>query len=198
MADTATTENSNSQNENGTFEDLRILDTDTPEVVKEKGDKLIELNQQSFARTKKAEGFVKNETTGKWEKPAAATASTEAKPAEQSAQTETQAKNNDISNDDLLEIIEAKVPREDIDEVKRFAKFNNMSIKDALADDMLQGILERRIETRTVAAATHTGGSRRGTTAPSADDMLSEARKGNLPDSDADIAAMTRKRKGIK
>lgn len=195
MATQEEIENSNSQNENGTFEDLRILDTDTPEVIKEKGDKLIELNQQSYARTKKAEGFVKGDD-GKWTKPAAVTPET--KTVEQSAQTVQPAKTNDISTDDLLVLIDAKIPREDIDEVKRFAKFNNISIGDALADITMQSILERRQETRGVAAATHTGGGRRGTSAPSVDDMLSEARKGNLPDSAEDIAAITRARKGIK
>lgn len=179
----------NTNNENGNSQIpevpvLDILDTDTAEEIKEKVEahnqaledyktKTTETNAQLYARTKKAEGFELKD--GKWVKPEK---QTETKATDTSKNTE----KDGFSQTDLIAIIKAEVPEEDIQEVADYAKLKGISIKEALASDVVKSILKIKTEERQTAEATSTGSQKR-TTVPSGSDLLEKANKtGELPD----------------
>jgi hypothetical protein len=91
---------------------------------------------------------------------------------------------------DMLALTEAKVSSLDFDEVVRIAKVLGKPITEALQDDTLKAILERRVQERASAEAANGGGGPRGKQTPAADAILAKAEKGELPESDADIAAL--------
>lgn len=195
MANTET-EKSNSQNDNGSFDDLRILDTDSPEEAREKNDKLVEITQQSFVRTQKAEGKVFNEETKKWEKPAVAEKKTD-----EQVQVQPEKKPEvleQLSSVDTIALTRADVPTEDIQIVIDYAKFKGISIQEALASSVVKAELAEKAEERTVEEAQAGGGQRRGAPKREGDALLEDARQGNLPDTDEGIAELTRARRGIK
>jgi hypothetical protein len=100
---------------------------------------------------------------------------------------------------DQVAIANAKVHEDDIARVEKFAKDENLPIKDALKHPELKAILALRQETRTTAEATNVAPSRRSNGAPSDDVLLSNAAAGKLPDSDADIDRLiAAKMKGAK
>lgn len=71
---------------------------------------------------------------------------------------------------------------EDIEVIERWAKFNGVSVKDALNDSTLKTVLLTRSEERKTAQATASKGSARGVSTPSAEVLIAEASKGKLPD----------------
>lgn len=127
-----------------------------------KAEELEQKNKQLFERAKKAE----------------ATKPEPKEPAE-----------GQLAPKDFLALTENKVSSEDFDEVVRVAKILNKPISEALKDKTLKSILSERADERKTAAATQTR-SPRGTTSKSPDTILDNARKGNLPEGDADIAAL--------
>ncbi len=101
-----------------------------------------------------------------------------------------EAKKGDLSSKDLIAIMNAKVPEDDIDEVVDYAKFKGISVGEALKSSTIKATLSERAEQRNTAAATNTGTVRRGNAKVSDDVLLSEAQKGKLPESDDDIARL--------
>lgn len=67
----------------------------------------------------------------------------------------------DLSSDDLYALVEAKVPKEDIEEVKKAATLLNKSIAEALNDSMVQNILKQRQEERAAETAKNENETRR-------------------------------------
>lgn len=104
----------------------------------------------------------------------------------------------DLSTKDVLVLVQANVPSDDIDEVVEYARFKNIPVSEALKSPTVKAILADRQENRTVAEATNTGTVRRGSSKISDEALLSKASKGELPESDEDLRRLIRLQKGIK
>lgn len=111
--------------------------------------------------------------------------------------TTTESKGNDLSTKDLYALTEAKVPLDDIDEVTRYAKFENISVADALKSNVVKTILKDKAEMRLTAEAANTGPARRSSGKVSSETLLEKASKGEMPESDDQIAQLVRARKGL-
>lgn len=190
---TAEIENSNS--EIGEVEDIVIEEGDDAETIKQKvadyKAKLDDNNAQLYARTKKAEGF--ELVDGKWVKKATEKKQEEPQKKETKKETteQTTTSQDTLSQSELIAIIKSNVPEEDIDEVKDFAKLKKISIQEALRSPLLKSVLEEKAEQRAVANGTSTNGSNRGNAKVSDEKLLSDASKGILPESDADMKRLT-------
>lgn len=99
-----------------------------------------------------------------------------------------------LSVKDSIALAKADINVDDIDDVLEFAKFKNMSVSDALNNNMVKAMLKDKEETRRTAQATSTKDGRRAPKQVSSDELLSNARKGNLPQDDNDIARMVEAR----
>lgn len=97
-----------------------------------------------------------------------------------------------LTTKDLLALSKANLDDEDFDEVMEFSSFKKLSVSEALKSPTLKAILAEKAELRKSAQAVNTGTSRRGTTGISDERLLSDARKGILPDNEDDIARLTR------
>ena len=106
-------------------------------------------------------------------------------------------KTDSLSERDLLALMKADVADEDIDEVKGYAKYRNISVSDALKDKTMKSILDERVEERKSAQAVETKGARKpSTTSP--DEILNKASRGELPDKDEDIEKLAEARIAAK
>lgn len=104
----------------------------------------------------------------------------------------------DLSPTDLYALMHAQVPPEDVPEVKKAAKLLEVSVADALKDDMVKAMLARNAEHRASAQAANTGSKRRSATKPSDTEILEKAKKGELPEPGTPEAeALYRARRGI-
>lgn len=104
----------------------------------------------------------------------------------------------DLSSKDIIAITSAKLHEDDIDEVVNYAKYQGVSVSQALKSDVMKATLALKSEQRNVAEATNTGPARRGTAKASAETLLSNASQGKLPDSDADIERLLSAKMGYK
>jgi hypothetical protein len=95
-----------------------------------------------------------------------------------------------LSVKDSIALAKADISVDDIDDVLEFAKFKGMSVSDALSNNMVKTMLKDKEETRRTAEATSTNDGRRAPKQASANELLSNASKGNLPKDDADIARL--------
>lgn len=155
------------------LENKNVEDLSDEEKV-EHYDKLKSLNKQLYVRVKKAEGFELKD--GKWVKN-----QPEVKKEEQIKS------NNNLSHFDLIAIMKADIPEEDVEVVLKYAEFNKTSVRDALNDSILKSILSTKAEERRTASATHTGKSNIGTAKISDEKLLEDARKGILPKNEEDL-----------
>jgi hypothetical protein len=96
---------------------------------------------------------------------------------------------------DTLAIMRANVPEEDIADVMEYASFKKIPIAEALKSPTVKNILAQKNEERTVAQATNTGAARRGSSKVSDEKLLELASKGQLPDSDEEIARLYKLRR---
>lgn len=172
----------NTNNENGNSEILEVegglvkpADDASQEDKDAYHDKLESTNRQLFARAKKAEGFVLKD--GKWVKPEAIN-----KDENKGTNSNNSSQESGISQSDLITIIKANVPEEDISEVTDYAKMKGITIKEALNSPIIRETLKINAENRAAADASHTGAQRR-TSAPTGDSILQNAGEGKLPDS---------------
>lgn len=79
------------------------------------------------------------------------------------------------------------VHEDDVERIEKFAKLEGLSIKEALKNDDLKAILEKREEHRTTAAAANVSNVRRGPSKVNDETLLENARAGKISDDDADI-----------
>ena len=96
-------------------------------------------------------------------------------------------------------MIGAKVTHaEDIEEVRKFAKFRKMTIGEALENKTMKTILSDAQEERTTAEATHTGSTRKGSSKVSDATMIAQAdNDGIYPDDPMElIMARERQKQG--
>ena len=86
------------------------------------------------------------------------------------------------------------VPEEDVDEVVKWAKYNNISVAEAKKSTVMQSLLKNRAEERKTADVTNTGGGRRAVSKNTDADILARADKGDLPESDDEIKRLSEAR----
>ena len=96
-------------------------------------------------------------------------------------------KSSDLSPADIIALTKANIDPEDIEEVLEYSKFKNIPLAEALKSSVVKATLSEKNEMRQSAQATHTGTTRRGNSQISDSKLLEDAKKGILPDSDADI-----------
>ena len=96
-------------------------------------------------------------------------------------------KNRDLSTDDLYSLIEAKVAKEDISEVKEAAKVLGISITEALNRPLIKNMLKEKVEERTTAQATSSGGGKKSYKRDSDETILRNFEQGKVSDNDDDI-----------
>lgn len=148
--------------------------------VKEWATKVDGDNKQTFARLKKAEGFELKD--GKWIKPEA----NEGKKPEATASSK-----DKLTNVDVIAIIKANVPEDDIDDVVEYAQLKQIPISEALKSTIVKTILADKAEQRKTAEGTNTNGGKRGNAKLSDEALLENASKGIMPESADDINRLT-------
>lgn len=95
----------------------------------------------------------------------------------------------DLSSDDILALAKANLHDEDIAEVREWAKFKSIPVKEALNDPMMKSsIAQREIDRRNAEAANTKG--RTGDSKRDAEVIRQRAEQGDLPESDEDIAKL--------
>jgi len=88
---------------------------------------------------------------------------------------------------DLMAIKNADIDPEGMDIVEKYARDNNLSLREAIAHPHVKAILSVEKELKTTAIAANVEGVRRGTIKVSDDTLLKNADAGKLPDADDDI-----------
>ena len=96
----------------------------------------------------------------------------------------------DLSSKDLYAMITDKVPQEDVDEVIKASKALGISIPDALKSEIVKGILSDKAEKRKTAEVANTDNTTSEPTETTADELLKNAAKGDLPEDDEGIAKL--------
>lgn len=142
-------------------------------------------------RLKKAEELANNY------KIRAEKAEAEAKAKKEVVEEKTTPTNDSLTQSDLLAIVRANIAEEDIDEVKDYARLKNISVAEALKTSVVKTILSEKDEERKTANATNTGNGRRGSERQTPSQLLENAKKGVLPDSDEELEKLILARKGL-
>lgn len=175
------TQNGEADTKIADVEELVIEEGDDAETIKTKTQewksKVEDNNKQLYARTKKAEGFIQD-ADGKWIKPPAD---------EGKKKTDTTNSKDTMKQSDIIAIIKADIADEDIDEVVEYATLKNISVADALKSSIVKTILAENKEKRETAEGTNTDGAARGNSRVSDDNLMANARKGQMPETDEDI-----------
>ena len=100
-----------------------------------------------------------------------------------------------LSTFDLLALQKANIDtEEDLEEVTRWAGYNGISVAEALKSNILKATLAEKQEQRNSAMAVNIGGGRRASNQVSDERLIADAEKGIMPDSDADLARLTKLR----
>jgi hypothetical protein len=108
-------------------------------------------------------------------------------------------KADDLSPKDLYALMENKVPKEDVDDVVRYARFQKTSVDEALESDFVKRLLADKAEKRATARATNIGNSRRGSGKVSEQALLQKAsQNGELPENDDDLDRLIEARLELK
>lgn len=160
---------------------------------------LKEKNKQLFARAKKAEGFILKD--GKWvkaEKPAPVEKKPSKKKDDDDADTPEPSSTEKLTSTDAIAIMRNNVPEEDVESVVEYAQFKKISVAEALKTGFVKAMLAESAEMRKTADASATGDNRRGGRV-SDETILANAKKGILPESDADMDRLVAlRRKGLR
>lgn len=108
------------------------------------------------------------------------------------------ASSKDMSSTDLYALIDAKIPQEDVSTVRKFAKMEGITIPEALKSSLLKSILKGDAEMRETANASNTQKTGKTKGAISDDQLLADAKKGIMPESDEDMTRLSKLRLGLK
>ena len=101
----------------------------------------------------------------------------------------------ELSQDDLYALMEGKVPKEDVSDVKDYAAIKKISVVEALDSDVIKTILKTRAEQRKTAEASNTGGGKRSTRKVTGETLLQDAEeKGIFPESTEDMTRLAEAR----
>ena len=104
-------------------------------------------------------------------------------------------KAQELSAVDILAVSKANIEPEDLGDVVDYAKYKGISIAEALRSPVVKATLAEKEELRKSAAAVNTGAVRRTSSKVSDDQLLANARKGIMPDSDEDLARLVKLRR---
>lgn len=104
-------------------------------------------------------------------------------------------KGGELSAFDLIAVTKAGLDEEALREAMDYAKYKKISVAEAIKSPAVKATIQLIEENKRVAEATNTGTARRGTTKISDDALIENARKGILPDSDADMKRLIQIRK---
>jgi len=159
-----------------------LEDDDKEQAIKEKREEVIRQEWQNLSETAKKKAELADNYKTRAEK--AEAEAKKAKPAEKEIKND----NPDISSKDIYTLIDAKVPREDVEEVVKAAKLLGKTIDEALKDDVVKTILSNRQEFRKTSEATNTTTARPGTKKVSDEEILGKASKGEFPDKGSEEA----------
>lgn len=107
-------------------------------------------------------------------------------------------KGADLSAFDLIAVAKANLSEEALREAMDFAKYKKISVAEAIKMPAVKAIIANIEEAQKTAEATNTGYARRGSAKLSDDALLDNARKGQLPESDADIRRLVQLRRANK
>lgn len=111
----------------------------------------------------------------------------EKKPVKVETQKIASGKSSELSAIDIIAISKANIEAEDVEDVLEYARFKGISLSEALKSPVVRATISHKEETRKTAQASNTGTARRGSTALSDSQLLENARKGIMPESDADL-----------
>lgn len=101
-----------------------------------------------------------------------------------------EAKSPDLSLSDFYALNKQGVEEEDVSDVVKYAKLEGITVAEALKTNVVKAILDTKKEQRKVAQATNTGSAKRSSTQISDDELLANAKKGIMPESDADFSRL--------
>lgn len=147
--------------------ELDATEETAPEVDwQAEAEKAKELANNYKARAEKAEKAAK-------EKPA--------------AKAEEVSRMDKLSSTDLVAVMKADIHEDDMERLERFAKAENMTIREALKDPEWKAIHDLRVEQRNTSGATNVSNARRAPAVVSEEVLLSRAAAGRFPDNDFDI-----------
>ncbi len=90
--------------------------------------------------------------------------------------------NTSMSLKDSVALVRANIDDESIETVERYAKFAGKSIADALKDEDLKAILDRRANVKKTASVTNTSSARRTVSKPDPAVLISKLSKGEVPE----------------
>lgn len=107
-------------------------------------------------------------------------------------------KSGELSAFDLIAVTKANLSEEALKEAMDFAKYKKISVAEAIKTPAVKAIIANIEEAQKTAEATNTGYARRGSSRISDDALLESAKKGILPDSDADIRRLVQLRRANK
>lgn len=93
----------------------------------------------------------------------------------------------DLSSRDLFALIEAKVPENDIDDVREYAQLKGISIREALASNVVKTILSDNAEQRQSASVANVGSTKRASGKLSDEALVERAKRGEMPESQEDL-----------
>lgn len=147
-------------------ETVEVAETTVEETTEEVATDDVETLKAALAKAKEY---------GKNQKIRAEKAETSAKDAPASDKVE-------LTQSDVLAIARSDVHDDDIERITKFAQMEGISIKDALANDDMKAILDRRVESRKVAQATNTNNSPSSPQGVTGEALLNDAKAGKLPD----------------
>lgn len=103
----------------------------------------------------------------------------------------------EISTTDVIALIKANIPEDDIDDVKDYAKFKGISIAEAIKTPTIKSLLSEKAEARQTANATNVSNARRSPAKVSGETLLHKAQKGEMPDEN-DLTELIKARRGMK
>lgn len=104
---------------------------------------------------------------------------------------------SELSQEDMITLARSDLHDDDISEVLEYAKMKNISLKEAMSSSVVEAILATKKEARTVADATNTGKTAQTKSGVSDDELLSNAKKGIMPESDSDMERLAKLRLGV-
>lgn len=107
-------------------------------------------------------------------------------------------KESELSTMDIIALSKANLEQEDVEEVMEYAKFKGISIHEALKSSVVKATIQEKAEMRLTAQATNVNGSRRSTGKVSDETLLSNAKKGIMPESDEEMRRLIKARRAIK
>lgn len=177
-SDDAEDDSEDDADDDGEDEDL------SPEELKAKLKKAKQIAENQKKRAEKAEAKLKGKTSKK-------------------VIPSSKRESSDLSNTELFTLMKANVPEEDIDDVRKYAKLNGISIKESLNSGFMKTLLSQKAEERATAEAAHTGSTRKTASRRTGNQLLSDAQAGNMPDdpkalAEARLAAKFAKRDAQK